>query len=770
MQNLVIVESPAKAKTIEKFLGKDYKVMPSYGHIRDLKKKTFSIDTDTFIPVYEIPDDKKEVVNKLMSLSENADMVWLASDEDREGEAISWHLTEVLRLKPENTKRIVFHEITKNAILQAIEKPRNIDLNLVNAQQARRVLDRIVGFELSPVLWKKVKPALSAGRVQSVTVKLIVEREREIQAFQPKAAFRITADFTWESKDGKTCELKAELAKRFSTEKETIAFLENCKDAQFTISEVEKHPIKKYPAPPFTTSTLQQEASRKLGLSVAQTMRLAQGLYESGKITYMRTDSVNLSSLAINTSRKAIAELMGEEYVHNRQFTNKVKGAQEAHEAIRPTYIEQATIEGTGAEKRLYDLIWKRTIASQMAEAELEKTTVTISMDNNAEQFVATGEIVKFDGFLKVYRESTDDDAAEDENYVCLIEEYFPGSGLESYLTEHLLSEKEISHILTAVCGILTYLHTRPGGPILYLDLKPEHIILSGDRVSLIDYGICRSLQNAHSGKAIPVFGTRDWCSPEAAAGGEVSVRSDIYSLGRLAEALYERCSDGRKRSVSAVIMKSLATEPSERQETVADWKDAYLAAISQEKSQRGCLSQTVAVAGTERGAGATHVALALTVYLNRTGRKAVYINRSGRAVTRNLVENDSTFCEKADGLIYHAGFIGLPERGPAAEEPALPDAVRVVDCGTDLKRAYDADLVIFVVSSCLWRAGLIDSREPLGQGTAVVLNPARRARGIRMSKALGQKVYGFPQDPDAFTLTHEKERFFRRAEKGLLF
>ena len=415
MRNLVIVESPAKAKTIEKFLGKDYKVMPSYGHIRDLKKKTFSIDTDTFIPVYEIPDDKKEVVNKLMSLAENADMVWLASDEDREGEAISWHLTEVLRLKPENTKRIVFHEITKNAILQAIEKPRNIDLNLVNAQQARRVLDRIVGFELSPVLWKKVKPALSAGRVQSVTVKLIVEREREIQAFQPKAAFRITADFTWESKDGKTCELKAELAKRFSTEKETIAFLENCKDAQFTISEVEKHPIKKYPAPPFTTSTLQQEASRKLGLSVAQTMRLAQGLYESGKITYMRTDSVNLSSLAINTSRKAIAELMGEEYVHNRQFTNKVKGAQEAHEAIRPTYIEQATIEGTGAEKRLYDLIWKRTIASQMAEAELEKTTVTISMDNNAEQFVATGEIVKFDGFLKVYRESTDDDAAEDE-------------------------------------------------------------------------------------------------------------------------------------------------------------------------------------------------------------------------------------------------------------------------------------------------------------------------------------------------------------------
>ena len=415
MRNLVIVESPAKAKTIEKFLGKDYKVMPSYGHIRDLKKKTFSIDTDTFKPVYEIPEDKTEVVEKLKSQAEKADMVWLASDEDREGEAISWHLSEVLKLKPENTKRIVFHEITKNAIVQAIEEPRAIDINLVNAQQARRVLDRIVGFELSPVLWKKVKPSLSAGRVQSVTVKLIVEREREIQNFQPKAAFRVMADFTWVDEDGKNCELKAELAKRFTTTQEIMTFLESCKDAQFTITDVEKHPVKKYPAPPFTTSTLQQEASRKLGLTVAQTMRLAQGLYESGKITYMRTDSVNLSSLAINTSRKVITELMGEEYVHNRQFTNKTKGAQEAHEAIRPTYIENTTIEGTGAEKRLYDLIWKRTIASQMAEAELEKTTVTISMNNGPEQFVATGEVIKFDGFLKVYRESTDDDNAEDE-------------------------------------------------------------------------------------------------------------------------------------------------------------------------------------------------------------------------------------------------------------------------------------------------------------------------------------------------------------------
>ena len=415
MQNLVIVESPAKAKTIERFLGKDYKVMPSYGHIRDLKKKTFSIDTDTFTPVYEIPEDKKEVVSKLMSQAEKADMVWLASDEDREGEAISWHLQEVLKLQPENTRRIVFHEITKNAILKAIEEPRNIDTNLVNAQQARRVLDRIVGFELSPVLWKKVKPSLSAGRVQSVTVKLIVEREREIQAFQPKAAYRVTADFTWEDEKGKTCELKAELNRRFVTEQETMAFLDSCKNAKFTIRGVEKHPVKKFPTPPFTTSTLQQEASRKLGLSVAQTMRLAQSLYESGKITYMRTDSVNLSSLAINTSRKVITELMGEKYVHNRQFTTKTKGAQEAHEAIRPTYIENASVEGTGAEKRLYDLIWKRTIASQMTEAELEKTTITISMDNSTEQFVATGEVVKFDGFLKVYRESTDDDSNEDE-------------------------------------------------------------------------------------------------------------------------------------------------------------------------------------------------------------------------------------------------------------------------------------------------------------------------------------------------------------------
>ena len=416
MRNLVIVESPAKAKTIERFLGKDYKVMPSYGHIRDLKKKTFSIDTDTFKPVYEISEDKIEVVENLKSQAKNADLVWLASDEDREGEAISWHLSEVLNLKPENTKRIVFHEITKNAIFQAIEEPRNIDINLVNAQQARRVLDRIVGFELSPVLWKKVKPSLSAGRVQSVTVKLIVEREREIQAFQPRAAFKVTANFTWTSKDGKTYELNAELSKRFATEEETIAFLESCKNANFTISDVEKHPIKKYPAPPFTTSTLQQEASRKLGLTVAQTMRLAQTLYESGKITYMRTDSVNLSSLAINTSRKTIVELMGEQYVHNRQFTTKVKGAQEAHEAIRPTYIEQTSIEGTSPEKRLYDLIWKRTIASQMTEAELEKTTVTISMDNSEEVFTATGTVVKFDGFLKVYRESTDEDnQGEDE-------------------------------------------------------------------------------------------------------------------------------------------------------------------------------------------------------------------------------------------------------------------------------------------------------------------------------------------------------------------
>lgn len=407
-KNLVIVESPAKAKTIEKFLGSDYKVLSSYGHIRDLKKKEFSIDTNTFTPEYEIPDEKAKLVNELKSQAEKAETVWLASDEDREGEAISWHLYEVLNLKPEHTKRIVFHEITKPAILSAIEHPRQIDLNLVNAQQARRVLDRIVGFKLSPVLWKKVKPALSAGRVQSVAVRLIVEKEREIQQFKSEANYRITALF--EVPESKT-EIKAELSQRFKTKEEAMAFLESCKQAAFRIDDIATRPQKRTPSAPFTTSTLQQEAAHKLGFTVAQTMMIAQKLYESGKITYMRTDSVNLSSLCINACIQVITDSMGSQYVKSRQFQTKSKGAQEAHEAIRPTYMDQTEIDGTPQEKRLYDLIWKRTIASQMADAELEKTTVSIQSDKSQYTFVATGEVIKFDGFLKVYRETRDEDA-----------------------------------------------------------------------------------------------------------------------------------------------------------------------------------------------------------------------------------------------------------------------------------------------------------------------------------------------------------------------
>ena len=407
-KNLVIVESPAKAKTIEKFLGSDYKVLSSYGHIRDLKKKEFSIDTNTFTPEYEIPDEKAKLVNELKSQAEKAETVWLASDEDREGEAISWHLYEVLNLKPEHTKRIVFHEITKPAILSAIEHPRQIDLNLVNAQQARRVLDRIVGFKLSPVLWKKVKPALSAGRVQSVAVRLIVEKEREIQQFKSEANYRVTALF--EVPESKT-EIKAELSQRFKTKKEAMAFLESCKQAAFRIDDIATRPQKRTPSAPFTTSTLQQEAAHKLGFTVAQTMMIAQKLYESGKITYMRTDSVNLSSLCINACIQVITDSMGSQYVKSRQFQTKSKGAQEAHEAIRPTYMDQTEIDGTPQEKRLYDLIWKRTIASQMADAELEKTTVSIQSDKSQYTFVATGEVIKFDGFLKVYRETRDEDA-----------------------------------------------------------------------------------------------------------------------------------------------------------------------------------------------------------------------------------------------------------------------------------------------------------------------------------------------------------------------
>ena len=415
-KNLVIVESPAKAKTIEKFLGKDYKVLSSYGHIRDLKKKEFSIDVDKdFKPHYEIPADKKKVVEELKTEAKDAETVWLASDEDREGEAIAWHLYEVLKLKPENTKRIVFHEITKEAILKAIKQPRNIDINLVDAQQARRILDRIVGFELSPVLWKKVKPALSAGRVQSVAVRLIVEREREIQAFHTEASYRVTAIFLVPDSEGKLVEMKAELARRLETKVEAQMLLERCKTATFTINDISTRPLKKGPAAPFTTSTLQQEAARKLGFTVAQTMMVAQRLYESGKITYMRTDSVNLSELAVNSSKEVITKMMGNRYVYSRHFATKTKGAQEAHEAIRPTYMENAKIEGSPQEKKLYDLIWKRTIASQMADAELEKTTVTIGISNDTDTFNATGEVVKFDGFLRVYRESYDEDMEQED-------------------------------------------------------------------------------------------------------------------------------------------------------------------------------------------------------------------------------------------------------------------------------------------------------------------------------------------------------------------
>ena len=415
--NLVIVESPAKAKTIEKFLGKEYKVLSSYGHIRDLKKRDFSIDVEKgFTPIYEVPQDKKQVVDTLKKAAKAADMVWLASDEDREGEAIAWHLYEVLGLTPEKTRRIVFHEITPNAILSAIENPRDIDINLVNAQQARRVLDRIVGFELSPILWRKIKPALSAGRVQSVAVRLIVEREREIEKFSPEASFRITAIF----KDEEGNNLKGELQYRPANEEDAEALLKKLSTEEFKITDITVKPLQKYPAPPFTTSTLQQEAARKLGFTVAQTMRVAQQLYEAGLITYMRTDSVNLSSLAINTAKDTIIENFGKEYSHPHNFSTNSKGAQEAHEAIRPTYIANREIEGGSQEKRLYDLIWKRTVASQMTPAQTEKTTISVQAMNGEEKFVITGEVIKFDGFLHLYVE-TNDEESEKENETAVL-------------------------------------------------------------------------------------------------------------------------------------------------------------------------------------------------------------------------------------------------------------------------------------------------------------------------------------------------------------
>ena len=418
-ENLVIVESPAKAKKIEEFLGKDFKVMSSYGHIRDLKKKELSIDEKSMEPCYEIPEEKKKLVTELKATAKQAKKIWLASDEDREGEAISWHLCEVLGLDEEKTSRIVFHEITKPAILDAIEHPRHLDMNLVNAQQARRVLDRLVGFKLSPVLWRKVKPALSAGRVQSVAVRLIVEREREIQKFKSEPYYRVNAIFALINENGGATEVKAELDQRFKTHEEVETFLEKCKDANFSVETVSKKPLKRTPAPPFTTSTLQQEAARKLGFTVSQTMMVAQRLYESGRITYMRTDSVNLSTLCTNASKDEIIKVYGNEYSKPRTYHTSSKGAQEAHEAIRPTYMSETSIDGTSQEKRLYELIWKRTLASQMADALIEKTTITINIDNAKEKFIANGEVVSFDGFLKVYRESTDEDEnAEDATHL----------------------------------------------------------------------------------------------------------------------------------------------------------------------------------------------------------------------------------------------------------------------------------------------------------------------------------------------------------------
>jgi DNA topoisomerase I len=413
-KNLVIVESPAKAKTIEKFLGKDFTVKSSFGHVRDLSKKQLGVDIENgFKPNYVISDDKKKVIAELKKLAKSADTVWLATDEDREGEAISWHLFETLNLTNEQTRRIVFHEITKTAISRSVEEPRSIDLHLVNAQQARRVLDRLVGFELSPVLWRKVKPALSAGRVQSVAVRLIVEREDDIRNFKITPFYRVTAEFITE-KSGREILMKAELPSRFDNKADTIDFLKKCIGAEFTVGAVEKKPAQKVPAPPFTTSTLQQEASRKLGFSVSKTMSVAQQLYESGWITYMRTDSVSLSDFALNASRDQIHELYGEKYHQVRKYATKSKGAQEAHEAIRPTYLNRESVDGTNDQQKLYSLIWKRTIASQMSNAKLERTLVNIDISTTKEKFSAKGEVLLFDGFLKVYLESTDDDDPEE--------------------------------------------------------------------------------------------------------------------------------------------------------------------------------------------------------------------------------------------------------------------------------------------------------------------------------------------------------------------
>jgi len=411
IENLVIVESPAKAKTIENFLGKAFIVKSSFGHVRDLSKKNFGVEIDNnYSPQYIVSDDKKKVVAELKKLAKDSGVVWLATDEDREGEAIAWHLSEILKLPPENTKRIVFHEITKDAIRNAVDNPRKLNINLVNAQQARRILDRLVGFELSPVLWKKIQPKLSAGRVQSVAVRLLVEREREVLHFNPESKFKVYGTFSFSDEQGKKVELKANVSNRFPNPDETRKFLNHCKDADFKAVDIITKPSRKSPAPPFTTSTLQQEASRKLGFSVSQTMTVAQKLYEAGFITYMRTDSVNLSNLALANASQTITQEFGEKYAKTRKYKTKAKGAQEAHEAVRPTYFQNKTIKGNSSEQRLYDLIWKRTIASQMSEAQLEKTTVTINISNSDKRFIASGEVMKFDGFLKVYIESKDEE------------------------------------------------------------------------------------------------------------------------------------------------------------------------------------------------------------------------------------------------------------------------------------------------------------------------------------------------------------------------
>ena len=419
IENLVIVESPAKAKTIEKFLGKDFRVVSSFGHIRDLAKKNLGIDIkNNFEPDYEIPKEKAKVVSELRKAAADSKNIWIASDEDREGEAIAWHLASVLKLDLLTTKRIVFHEITSEAISNAIENPRKVDMNLVNSQQARRILDRLVGFEISPVLWKKVQPSLSAGRVQSVAVRLIVEREREIISFKSEPAFRLTAIFTIDSANGENATLRAEASKRFPDEKEALKFLELCKNSKYSIASITIKPGTRSPAPPFTTSTLQQEAYRKLGFSVAQTMAVAQKLYEAGKITYMRTDSTNLSNLALVKSREMITSEFGEKYSKTRQFKTKSKGAQEAHEAIRPAYLDNPATAGSQNEKKLYELIWKRTLASQMADAIIEKTTISIDMNNSPVTFQANGEVIKFDGFLRVYTESSDQENTDEDRYV----------------------------------------------------------------------------------------------------------------------------------------------------------------------------------------------------------------------------------------------------------------------------------------------------------------------------------------------------------------